>query len=343
MENHSPTALLLPRKARQIIRMTRFLTWPLLIALFSWAEPSLAADSAPEKVSGLVLYNQLKINAATQQLQIESNDGNSDSQYYLAEIIRKKSRYMAPEAQHWYEKAAEKDNIYAMIQLGRHKNDFCQKIGNCPPFKKTQAEWFAQAKGLVLPKAQEGDPESLYLMYEITLNREWLEKSATAGYPLAQYWMAISERQGEGFFLIPGKRDASVKKWLLLSSEGGYPKAMMDYVEILHREGDTENIQHWLELAVNTGYQAAVSSYGAYISHTPDKLGYPLDLVKGYALFSLLKDLDGGGGIKRFVEKKSDSIAEKMTSEQIEQSKIVAQEWQATHPPLSFFPDKLSN
>ncbi|ROO02692.1 hypothetical protein BK673_26850 [Pseudomonas fluorescens] len=323
--------------------MTKFLTWPLLIALFSWAEPSLAADSAPEKASGLVLYNQLRINAATQQLQIESNDGNSDSQYYLAEIIRKKSRYMAPEAQHWYEKAAEKDNIYAMIQLGRHKNDFCQKIGNCPPFKKTQAEWFAQAKGLVLPKAQEGDPESLYLMYEITLNREWLEKSATAGYPLAQYWMAISERQGEGFFLIPGKRDASVKKWLLLSSEGGYPKAMMDYLEILHREGDTENIHHWLELAVDTGYQAAVSSYGAYISHTPDKLDYPLDLVKGYALFSLLKDLDGGGGIKRFVEKKSDSIAEKMTPEQIEQSKIVAQEWQATHPPLSFFPDKLSN
>lgn len=108
--------------------MTKFLTWPLLIALFSWAEPSLAEDSAPEKVLGLVLYNQLKINAATQQLQIESNDGNSDSQYYLAEIIRKKSRYMAPEAQHWYEKAAEKDNIYAMIQLGRHKMTFVRRL-----------------------------------------------------------------------------------------------------------------------------------------------------------------------------------------------------------------------
>ncbi|MFJ2457145.1 tetratricopeptide repeat protein [Pseudomonas neuropathica] len=321
--------------------MTRFLSWPLLIALFSWAEPSLAADSAPEKISGLVLYNQLKINAATQQLQIESNDGNSDSQYYLAEIIRKKSRYMAPEAQHWYEKAAEKDNIYAMIQLGRHKNDFCQKIGNCPPFKKTQAEWFARAKGLVLPKAQEGDPESLYLMYEITLNREWLEKSANAGYSLAQYWMAVSERQGEGFFLIPGKRDASVKKWLLLSSEGGYPKAMMDYLEILHREGDTASIRQWLELAARSGYQVAVSSYGAYISHTPDKLDYPLDLVKGYALFTLLKDLGDAGGIGRYVERKGEEIREKMTPAQIEDSERIAKEWKTTHPPLSFFPDKL--
>jgi TPR repeat protein len=314
---------------------------PLLIVIFFWIDLSLAADSAPEKISGLVLYNQLKITAATQQLQIESNDENSDSQYYLAEIIRKKSRYMAPEAQHWYEKAAEKDNIYAMIQLGRHKNDFCQKIGNCPPFKKTQAEWFAQAKGLVLPKAQEGDPESLYLMYEITLNRDWLEKSATAGYPLAQYWMAISERQGEGFFLIPGKRDASVKKWLLLSSEGGYPKAMMDYLEILHREGDTASIRQWLELAARSGYQVAVSSYGAYISHTPDKLDYPLDLVKGYALFTLLKDLGDAGGIGRYVERKGEEIREKMTPAQIEDSERIAKEWKTTHPPLSFFPDKL--
>jgi hypothetical protein len=63
---------------------------PLLIVIFFWIDLSLAADSEPEKVSGLILYNQLRINAATQQLQIESNDGNSDSQYYLAEIIRKK-------------------------------------------------------------------------------------------------------------------------------------------------------------------------------------------------------------------------------------------------------------
>lgn len=111
-------------------------------------------------------------------------------------------------------------------------------------------------------------------MYKITLNREWLEKSATAGYPLAQYWMAISERQGEGFFLIPGKRDASVKNGFCFRRKADI-QAMMDYLEILYREGDTDNIHHWLELAVDTGYQAAVSSYGAYISHTPDKLDYP--------------------------------------------------------------------
>ncbi len=37
----------------------------------------------------------------------------------------------------------------------------------------------------------------------------------------------------------------------------------------------------------------------------------PLDLVKGYALFSLLKDLDGGGEIKRFVKKNRTALLKK--------------------------------
>ncbi|MBC3268918.1 sel1 repeat family protein [Pseudomonas sp. SWRI81] len=292
---------------------------------------------------GIVLYNQMKIDDAIPQLKREAENGDIESQYYLAESLRKKNGYMTPEAQLWYESAAEKKNIYAMIQLGRAKRDRCATMENCPPSKKTQAEWFAEAKKITLPKANDGDPESLYLMYEITLDHHWLEKSANSGYPLAQYWMAVSERQGEGYFFTPGGREASVRKWLLLSSEGGNPKAMMQYLETLYEEGDMAGIRHWLEVAAATGEQAAMSNYGAYISHTPDKVGYSLDLVKGYAIFSLLKELGDAGGVQDYVDRKIEKISERMTPEQIEQSKTVAQEWKATHPPLSFFPDKLSN
>lgn len=34
-------------------------------------------------------------------------------------------------------------------------------------------------------------------------------------------------------------------------------------------------------------------------------------------------------------------ISAKMTVEQIEKAKKLAQEWKVSHPPLSFFPDKL--
>ena len=291
---------------------------------------------------GIVLYNQLNLDAAVLTLKEEAYAGIVDSQYYLGEALRKRNRSMTPDALHWYEAAAESGSVYAMIRLGRSGQDLCQHSKTCPQGKKTSADWLITARNLMLPKANSGDPESLYLMYEITLNREWLEKSANAGYSLAQYWMAVSERQGEGFFLMPGKRDESVKKWLLLSSEGGYPKAMMDYLQILFQEGDTEGLRHWLVIAADTGDQAAISNYGAYIAHSPDKIGYPLDLVKGYALYSLLKELEDNGGIGRYVERKSDEIREKMTPEQIEAAKKFAQEWASSHPPLSFFPDKLS-
>lgn len=41
------------------------------------------------------------------------------------------------------------------------------------------------------------------------------------------------------------------------------------------------------------------------------------------------------------VEYKLPKVASKMTPEQIEEAKVFAAKWKATHPPLSFFPPKL--
>lgn len=315
----------------------------IIATLLTSATPTFASLPAHEVSAGITLYNQLKLDAAFPVLEKEAQAGNVESQYYLGEALRKRNRYMTPEAQHWYETAAMNGSIYAMIQLGRKNSDLCKIMDNCPASSKSPAQWFAYAKELALAKANSGDAESLFLMYEITLNDEWLEKSANAGYPLAQYWMAVSERQGKGFFFIPGKRDESVRNWLRLSSEGGYPKAMNNYLEILYRDGDMQAVHYWLKIAAETGEQDAMSNYGAYISHTPDKIGYPLNLVEGYAMFYLMKDLNDAGGIQDYVDRKIEKIAEKMTPEQIEQSKVFAKQWKDTHPPLSFFPDKLGD
>ncbi|WP_085633832.1 MULTISPECIES: tetratricopeptide repeat protein [unclassified Pseudomonas] len=311
----------------------------LIIATYSAFGFATPQGSGP--TLGMILYNQLKIDSAISELEKEAQSGKVDSQYYLGEALRKRYRHMTSEAQHWYEAAANNGNIYAMIQLNRSNHDLCRQMKNCPMSEKSPADWLKKANDLALAKANEGDPESLYLMYEITLDREWLEKSARAGYPLAQYWMAVGDRQGEGLFLIPGKREEAVSQWLKKASEGGNPKAMMDYIEILYKKGDLEGVRYWLQAAAETGDQRAISSYGSYIAHAPDQVGYPLDQVKGYALISLLKELDGGGAIQDFVQDTLEEIGSKMSAEQIEQSKSVAREWKATHPPLSFFPDKL--
>lgn len=342
MEGQPPAPFIFSGQAR-LLTAVRIFSLILAAVLSSHTGISLATPQGNELTKEVILYNQLKFDSALPELEQEAKTGNVDSQYYLGEALRKQNRYMTPEAHQWYETAAGKGSVYAMIQLGRSNHDLCEKMHNCPSSEKTQAQWLERARDVTMPQAEDGNPESLFLMYEITLERDWLEKSAKAGYPPAQYWMAVSERQGQGLFLIPGKREESVRQWLELSAEGGYPKAMNNYLAILYNDGDMESVRKWMKIAAETGDQGAVSNYGAYISHTPDKVGFPLDLVKGYALFLLLEELGDNGGIQDYVEQKLVQIAEKMTPEQIEKSKNLAKEWKVTHPPLSFFPDKLSD
>ncbi|MBK5418542.1 tetratricopeptide repeat protein [Pseudomonas sp. TH31] len=325
------------------MQLINFMMCGFLALIFSaTVEAQLTQQQKEAKIKGLELYNQYKAISATPFLQIAANADDKESQYYLGEAIRKNKRYMTEDAQKWYEAAANQNNIYAMIQLGRSGNDLCTAMDNCPKSKNTPAQWLKSALDLTAPAAEHGNPEAMYLMYELTLKQEWLEKSANSGYALAQYWMATGTRQGDGFFL-PWKRNEAVGNWLKLSAEGGYPPAMMEYAAFIFEDkGDLAVARHWISEAANAGYQSGISSYGAYLAHSPSLYDFPLDLVKGYALTSLLKDLDGGGDVQVYVNETLPEIASKMKPEQISEATEFAKKWKATHPPLSFFPEKLS-
>lgn len=308
----------------------------------SHASAELSPSHIASKKQGLTLYNQYKTVAAIPFLTVAAEAGDAEAQYYLAEALRKNKRYMSSDAQKWYEATAIQNEVYAMIQLGRSGDNLCVNMGNCPKSKKTPAQWLKVALNLTKPVAESGDPEAMYLMYELTLNQEWLEKSANSGYALAQYWMAIGTRQGDGFYL-PWKRHEAVGNWLKLSAEGGYPPAMMEYAAFIYEDqGDLAVARHWIIEAAKAGYNSGISSYGAYSAHSPSLYDFPLDLVKGYALTSLLSELDGGGDVQVYVDETLPEIAAKMTPEQISEAHEFAKKWKATHSPLSFFPEKLS-
>ena len=248
---------------------------------------------------------------------------------------------MTPEARKWYEASAAQGDYYSMFQLATAGGDLCAVANKCPSGIKSAGDWLELLIKTAEPRAMKGDAEAMAIMYNAKSDLTWLEKSAEAGYAPAQWLLANRYSEGEGGFLLPWNRKSAEEKWLKASSEGGYPKAMIEYISILYERGDMEGVRHWLEIAAKTGYQDAVSSYGAYLSHTPDKVGYPIDLIKGYALVSLLKELDGGGNVQVYVEGKLPLISEKMTPEQITEANLFAKEWKATHPPLSFYPEKL--
>ncbi|WP_241077654.1 tetratricopeptide repeat protein [Phytopseudomonas seleniipraecipitans] len=251
------------------------------------------------------------------------------------------NRFMTNDAQKWYIAAAEQGDYYAMFRLSDTDTDLCTAMNNCPPGTKSDEGWTRLLWETAEPLAEKGDGEAMMIMYNSTGDLKWLERSANAGYARAQWFLANQYLEGEGFFFPPWNRSKKTEELLKRSAEGGYAKAMGQYMGVLRERGDLKGARYWLEPAAGQGSQAAVGSYGAYLAHTPDQLGYPLDLVKGYGLVSLLLELDGGGGVEEYVADKLELIAAKMTPEQIEEAKAFAKEWKASHPPLSFFPDKL--
>ncbi|MGF0336444.1 tetratricopeptide repeat protein [Ectopseudomonas toyotomiensis] len=307
-----------------------------LLCFSAWAAP-LTPEQQAAKEKGIALYNQYK--DAEPYLRIAAEAGDPEAQYYLGEDIRSANRFMTEEAHNWFVAAADQGDLYAMLRLSRSGNDLCSAMSNCPPDSKTAWDWLKQAREIGKARADAGDSEAMYIMYLGTNDLEWLEKSADAGYAPAQYLLASRYQEGKGFFFPPWKRSEKVEELAKKSAEGDFAAGIFLYQQFL--EGDDTAIRYWTEKAVNLGSAEAIYGYGAFLAHEPEQYGFPLDLIKAYGFIYMLKDLDGGGGMQENVEYKLPKIASKMTPEQIEQAKVFAEEWKATHPPLSFFPPKL--
>jgi len=301
----------------------------------------LTIEEINARETGIRLFNQFKAISATPFLETAAQAGDAEAQYYLGEALRKNNRSMTHESQRWLEAAANQGHIYAMIRLGRSSSDLCSIMSNCPQGKRSPAEWLEHARRTTLSLANNGDAEAMFLMYEITSNADWLSKAAEAGYALAQYWKAVSIYEGTGFYLF-GNRKKDAARWFKASAEGGYPKSMRYYIAILADKGDWEGIRHWHYEMAKTGFADGVFELGLHLIHQPKRYDYKLDLVRGYGLLSLLLELDGGGDLKSYAEEILSRLSSKMTPEQIEQAQEFAEKWKATHPPVSYFPDKLS-
>ncbi|PWE38407.1 sel1 repeat family protein [Pseudomonas prosekii] len=308
---------------------------------FSALATELTPDQQVAKTQGLVFYNQFKTTLAIPKLRIAADAGDQEAQYYLGEAIVRKSKYMTSEASAAYEASALQGNIYSMVRLSWNKNDLCVAMNNCPAGQKKPGEWRKIALEAAEQESSEGKAEAMYLMFRLTRDDKWLKKSAESGYAFAQYYLGTGYRDGKGFFLLPSSRSDLVEQLMKASAEGGYPPGMMAYVELLAAKKDYEAVRFWYQKAAESGYTEAVFGYGSYLAKNPSEIGFPYDPVKSYAIISTLLELDGGGGVKEFAKDLQAEIAPKLTSEQIAQATKMSVEWKKTHPPLSYFPDKL--
>lgn len=311
-----------------------------IITLYSHtaAASKLTQEQETAKKNGIILYHQYKVSAP--ELRIAAEAGDREAQYYLAEELRQTHQYITEEAQKWYIAAAEQGDYYAMYRLAGKGEDLCTAMNNCPADNKTAGEWLLLGQKTARALAAKGDSEAMRALYYLSNDSDWLEKAAEAGSPLAQYDLARFYRDGRLFFFPPWGRSEKAEELMKKSSEGGFIEGMDGYFAILQEKGDLAAARSLLIKMAKTGDAKAIGAYGAYLAHTPNTLDYPLDLVKGYGLMSLLLELDGGGTSKDYAEDVLPEIAAKMTPEQIEQAQAVAKEWKATHPALSYVIDK---
>lgn len=313
------------------------------LALMMSCALTLASQLTPEqqaaKSRGIILYNQYKDGET--DLRIAAEAGDREAQYYLGEDLRLTARYMTAEAEKWYTAAADQGDYYAMYRLSGKGSDFCAAMGNCPKGQKTAGEWLLQGRETAKALAEKDDAEAMYVLHFLTNDDTWLEKSASAGYPIAQWYLATQYKEGEGFFLFPWKRSARVKELFKQSAEGGYPRAIFAHAGAFQVEGDLKNSQIWLKKGAETGYESMFGDYAYSLSDPGNRWGLETDYVKSYGLMSLMLELNGGGNVLEFTQETLKKIATHLTPEQIEQAKKIGVEWKATHPPLSFFPGKL--
>ncbi|UUY09554.1 sel1 repeat family protein [Pseudomonas sp. J452] len=294
-------------------------------------------QSAKER--GIMLYNQYK--NPEPELRIAAEAGDKEAQYYLAEELRQSNQHTTLEAYKWYTAAAEQGDLYAMRRLSLLEDDLCASMGNCPKGSKSPSDWKKILITTAQPLAEAGNGEAMFIMYHVSNDLEWLVKADEAHYAYGQYLLANLYDNGNGFFLLPWERNEKIEDLVKKSAEGGYAVSMGWHAYNLASRGLLKEARHWLKEAAKAGFVGIFSDYAIFKSKPENRYEIPVNLIESYGLLSLLLELDGGGDMLPLAEKELPKIASQMTSEQIEQAKIFATDWKATHSPLSYFPDKL--
>lgn len=223
---------------------------------------------------GYTLYQQFYRPVAITSLEKAAKLGHAEAAYWVGEILRIRYSYMTAEAEQFYRQAAEGGEVYAMLRLGQ-KGKMCGTLRDCDYDREA---WLDRAKDLALPRAEAGDTEAMMVLssaYAIggdpDQDFDWVERAAENGHAFAQFWMAVMlDEQERGFYWTDKGRRQDILKWLRVSAEQGFPKAMRKLAVKLRQQGQYEEGRYWIEKMAETDYYDALVEAGGQIMMGPD-------------------------------------------------------------------------
>ena len=290
-----------------------------------------ATETAEELYQKGVLLSEQWQPAADKYIKKAADLGNTKAMCLWAEMNKPSMFVHTEESVKYYKKAKKGGDLCGYAAL-LTSNDVEEAIQGSTP-KNVEDEFLEVAK----KKAEQGDTDALFRLSTFTLDTSdslhYMEMAAENGNAKAMRTLALSIKDGDGWYLIPGSRKRAVREWMEKSAEAGNPMAMTDLARDYFYE-DKKKSEEWFNRAIDKGFSGAMSMLStAYCGcYDVGGLKFETNHKKAYMLAYSVKTVFGEGGLDRdTVDDVLLKLDKKMTPAEIKEAKREATEWLKTH------------
>lgn len=313
--------------------MKKDLVAPALSVFFSclMITQTYATETAEELYQKGVLLSEQWQPAADKYIKKAADLGNTKAMCLWAEM-NKPSMFMHTEESVKYYKKAKKGGDLCGYAALLTSNDVEEAIQGTTP-KNVEDEFLEVAK----KKAEQGDTDALFRLSTFTLDTSdslhYMEMAAENGNAKAMRTLALSIKDGDGWYLIPGSRKRAVREWMEKSGEAGNPLAMLDLGRMYYDE-DKKESEEWYKKAVDKGFFQALGSLASAYDHLDKKykIKFEYNPKKAYELlYPILMKIGSDSPYYQMAKDELAQLDNILSKEEIKEAKKNAEAWMKTH------------
>ncbi|EGU38264.1 hypothetical protein [Vibrio scophthalmi] len=302
----------------------RFLSVAFIFGFSSLLHANQPIDGlTPEQAyqQGTLLYQQNKYNQAKPLLKFAADHNHSPAAAMYASMLFSNT-FIQSEGEHEYTlKSAELGNVLAMVAASSRRA------------LSGREHWRTKVTPILERQAKKDDALAMRLLSMLTafedesVSFDWLVEAAESGDAFSQHQLARHYEMGDGWFILPGKREKETERFFKAAADSGYWLGMLDYADRLKNRGNIKGYQSIIDELVEAGDALSILGIsGSYV----DAREY--ELAAYYSKIYL--DSMGNEG-KQSGYKAAQSIYDEatlpLTPEQIKQVDLKVQQYLKTH------------
>ena len=302
----------------------RFIVVALVFGFSSLLHANQSTDElTPEQAyqQGSLLYQQNKYSQAKPLLKFAADHNHSPAAAMYASMLFSNT-FIQSEREHEYTlKSAELGNVLAMVAASSRRA------------LSGREHWRTKVTPILERQAKKDDALAMRLLSMLTafedesVSFDWLVEAAESGDEFSQHQLARHYEMGDGWFLIPGKREKEIERLLKTAADSGYWPAMRAYAYRLDEQGDVDGYQTIIDFLMEEGDAGAILGLGS----DNHKLNNSELAVYYYGIYLNSMGSEGQGNSYDSVQFLYDQMIDNLTAEQIVDIENKALEYLRTH------------